>query len=555
MRIFINQTDSIKNDKIHKTKFYKAAILFAEEYNKYVPDEEKARIVLPYSFLLAKTNFLFPEGIGMPPPAVGEEKKFIDLVKEKPDLFEFHYTYQDEQLYKQLHKSLFSIIQKMEAENPVEQTDFPKPEKHKPVIDEAAVKSLRKAAFQVNKDFRWARMNLDTWFADRCIGENADFPVLRAESSAGETVGGIGLFLVLLERSDTRKLLGITAKDLPDVSPENAEYYSALFTKAADLVRRINKDIEIREDQATVGRPVVKMRDSKKHLPKTSGGTLTSIVSRATTIKGFLEDIDQKWLERNNIAPEGQVLKMRGASGASLFQALIAADPIKEDLHIEKPNGLVANGVQGKMKASEAIKLTVDESFKSLVMGPEHEKEITIFAVDDKDFYLKTTGEEKQVEHEDGADVVTKIRSNPLTQKDEDGLAFLDVVKSGELYLNFAARLRKLAIDHPERAETIEPTIRALKSYFEIKDHGHAGAGAAHPSYEQEVRSILGSRGQERDVVAMQRAVESLGVLLEGDGKELPSDARKMVKSAIAKTVTLIPNHDRGGAKRAASDD
>ena len=132
MRIFINQTDSTKNDKIHKTKFYKAAALFAEEYNKYVPEEEKARIVLPYSFLLAKANLLFAESIGMPPPAVGEEKKFIDLVKEKPDLFEFHYTYQDEQLYKQIYKSLLSVVQKMEAESPVEEVAQKKAEKNVP---------------------------------------------------------------------------------------------------------------------------------------------------------------------------------------------------------------------------------------------------------------------------------------------------------------------------------------------------------------------------------------------------------------------------------------
>lgn len=549
MRIFVNQTD---DDKKYKTKFFSASALFAEEFNKYVGEEEKARIVLPFSFLLAKARILFPEGVQIPTPEGKEEKRFISLVKQKPELFEFHYTYQDEQLYKELYKSLFSVTKKLEAEHLAEESPKKKREKHRGAIDEAAVKSLRKAAFYVNKDFKWSGQNVDSWFADRGIANDAEFPALKAESSVGEPVGGIGLFRVLLERDDTKRLLGIDKRELPDVTPENKTFYTELFTKAADLVHRINNDIEIWQDQAATDRPVVKMKGAKKDKPKPTDGLLTKMVATATTNAEYLEEINQQWLEDNKIARVGQVLEMRGVSGAPLFQALIGNPTIREDLYIERPDGLTISGKEGTIKANEAIQITVDEAIKALALGPDMNKEVTLFAVDDRKLRRDINGEEIEGTDVDGITEFTKTRRNPLAQKDADGLAFLDVFKSGDLYKNFEKRLRKLAVGHPEREKSIETAIRSIKSIFEEKDH--LSAVKIRSSYEEELAELvpdLVKKAPERDPEAARRVIAEIDEILEKDGTQLPSRLRQMLKAAASYAATLEPDPQRGGMKRA----
>ena len=558
MRILINQKH--EKEGTRNAKFFEMAAVFAREYNKWVPDEEKARIVLPYSFLLNKAKVLFPECLAA--VTVGQpESKFITRVNEDPDLFEFVFTSEDKALYKELYDRLHALLRENNALRAKYDAQV-NADKHVGVMSEAAVNALRTKAVEINSVLELLGQNPETWFADHKIGNGSSFPALKANSEGGKPVSGPGLYLALLQMEDSRKQLGLSQRKLAPISPETTDLYTGLFEKSDQLVSQINDDIFTRQTQAASAKKTEKMGGRKIEKPKISKDKMNTIVKDAIRLKGFLHAVDQEWLEANGVCSKGQLLEADSISGPALFSELLAKDHIRN-----------------KLKVAHLIDEATDKAISDLALGHESHKEITVYAVDDKDFYEKATGVVNEASLNpdyrsaiDAADgdkrVVTELlktkrrnaivkttrMTNPLAEKDEDKLAFFDVIKSGQLYDNLYKRLQRLANGHPEREASIMEAVIAMKTIIGLSGHtGVAEKFRSSVNGEAELLKIVATGPEnKKDPEALQEFVDFVKELLEAYGEAVPSKVRAALKNAITTTENLIPNVQRGGRSKSA---
>ncbi len=525
MRIFINQKEPADNK--YKTKFFQMAALFAEEYNKYVPEdapeEDKARIVIPYSFLITKVKLLFPECLDAVQPGQ-EERKFVTAVRGKRDLFEFVLTEEDKTLYRQLHWRAAALVRENVTfqEEPVAAAKEAH-EHHVGVLDEVSVQGVRSKANDINTTLELTGHIAQNWFGDRKIGRDSDFPALRPASDAGTTVGGVGLFLAMLQREETRKLLRAPIGKLPPMVEENAPLYRDLFGRAADLVRRINDDTLTRQTMDTQHKHVEKMR-GRKEKPVISRGQVGVILNDAKRYGKALADLTPEWLVERGICSEGQAVAYQGVSGAALLQAIVANRDARNEMKIEP-----------------LVDETVDRAFTQLVMGPGLKKGTTLYAVDDREFFEKVTGVNREAQIIDGQTTMQVTRANELTKPDKDNIIKLDVIKSGMLYANMHARLSELKKGHPERDESINKTLAAM--HETIQAHGHSNGSTKHPPLEEEMRATelpgFTARLEKRDPAVHGQAVSDIEQLLAKHNGSLNGEVVDALSRAARKARSL----------------
>ncbi|MBY0408246.1 MAG: hypothetical protein K2Q01_11185 [Rickettsiales bacterium] len=377
------------------------AALFCEEYNKYVADDEKARIVIPYSFLLSKTGHLFPETVQSVKDG-DAEKKFLIVAAAKPELFQFVMTDEDRALYADLYARVQNLLMKFKA---AEQANAPKsgngdadeePEdlSHERV-KRASLQTIRLQAREANEVLRITGNASPNWFESHGIGKDSDFPSLKSENSE-DRVGGPGLFFAMLNHPEIRTQLKLGMKPLPELTPESLPFYQQGFTNLNALLHEINTDISLREERTHARRKVKTMSAAKKERLPISRGSMTTALESGKRYKQYLQALTPEWLEKEGIANRENKMEFEEIiatphsppvsvlhSGPSLFQALVGNADVKKNLPSEG-----------------AIMQVSQKAMRSLALSDEE----TIYAAEDKAFfeehikpYLPTQPEQEKV--------------------------------------------------------------------------------------------------------------------------------------------------------------
>lgn len=499
MRIIINEEDQ-------KTKFFKMATLFCREYNKHLPPdaapEDRAQIVLPYSFLLSKVKHALPESLSAVRNG-DQEKNFIILVNENRDLFRFVFTQEDQALYNKMYSAAqtlltkYKAMEKQHATKREEEPDSPA-EGAKWPIPRHSLNMLRASAKANDQMLAILGQNVDTWFSDRGIGADE---ALKPHPS-DHTISRAGLFLAMLQSPDARKALDIPdhQTSFPAITEKTLPQYQDLFRKAVDVMDRVHTLSRIAE-QSNLTRRVESMARTKIERPPVSKGQMENVVEDALRYTQALEAINPEWLQAHGIANSENVLEYEGkkatVSGAPLFQ------------------GLIQNSTTRKLIVSDGeAKRAAQLGMYSLAVSDEP----TVFAVEDQKFYdehVKGRGQQKDQNPEkmlpggtpliegevrtdehglvpprvhDKSGLVGFVDSaKPLfdrprrrprqttAERLEAGFPHLDVPLPGLLYANLKTRLSALKIGHPEREESIDKAL--LEMHTEIMKSGHATTG------------------------------------------------------------------------------
>jgi hypothetical protein len=570
MRIVINQRSS--KDQKPNAKFFEMAVIFAKEHNRIleeehsdsVPESKKARIVLPYSFLLTKAKLLLPEFIETVKNGQ-EEKKFIALVKDNPDLFEFVFTDADRKLYKDLYKTLYAVVgesnQAIEAESAAK-----KRAALQGILSEPDITTIRHDAKAINNDLRWSGQDLESWFAKKEIATGEKFPALRSNSDTGERISGPGLFRALLVNKMTKShFVDILPNGvLPDVNDDSKVLYSELFRRAAELVGKINKTIEDRQDLLlqAAGEKTEKMR-GRKSKAKIASGEMVNMRQQARQFDDEIDEQDRDWLVSHKICSEDEQEKL----GLALFQKLLANNQLRKTLNI-----------------INQIDTCADQALYDLAMSPQSHEETVIYAVDNK--FLRENAQKgtktiasfdpafipavelaEDEEPEDrppviaeilarkGAVVKKTVNLDPLTQPDEDGLQAFEVTDSGQLFRSFLKRLDALKNGEGERDESIELAKNAILKAAERHGHGSPIArtiGSVANDVREDALTGFSSRTKPVRPEECLAALPKLDELLKTDG--LPDEMLRAIDRARKIAAAQVKGLSREGMRRAGGE-
>ena len=390
MRIIINEDDQ-------KTKFYKMATIFAQEYNKYVPEDEKAHIVLPHAFLLSKVKHLFPDSLTGVQNG-DHEKKFIQLVNEKRDLFHFEFTAEDRELYNKLYSAANSLLGKYKA---MERASPPRPaqsdaESDGPAsaspgpLSNGALTSLRSTARYNDELLTLLGTKKDTWFSDRGIGDDA---ALQPHPS-DHAIPAPALFLALLQSGEARRAMGMEANGtLPAISESTLPKYREIYAKACALMEKVNQHAKSRASSGHVQR-VEAMNAGRRERPPVSKSQMRNAAEDAQKLERFLTAITPQRMEELGIASRENILEYDApaegknpeikARGVSLFQAMLHNSSIRNLL---VSDGEIKRASQQGMFALVKKDMKLDGREIKVGDATRYAEEPTIFAVEDLKFW------------------------------------------------------------------------------------------------------------------------------------------------------------------------
>lgn len=547
MRIIINEDDQ-------KTKFYKMATIFAEEYNKYAPAGEKAHIVLPYSFLLSKVKHPFPESL--PGVQNGDaEKKFIQLVNEKRHLFEFEFTGDDQALYSKAYSAASNLLGRYKASER-EAASYAAAEDDAPLASAPTsaplaphvLGNLRNGTRYNDELLTMLGQNKNTWFSDRGIGEDHALTPIPSDHS----LCGPGLFLAMLQSPDARKAMGIEIDKLPAITEATLPLYRDMYARACDLMDKVAAHAN-RQSMAAQQRRIETMSATRREKPPVSKGQMRMMAEDALKAADYLAPITAQWLEEHDIAHKENVLQYEipaeggrsklSVSGSALLHAMLHSNSIR--------NLLVSDG-----EIKRASQLGMYALAKK--------EEPTLFVVDDEKFYdeyikpkqaehLRINPAEPTAEETLGASFPLRdVATAPLYERPRrrprhtisGDFPMLDAPKPALFYANLKARLSELKKGHPEREASIDSALAAM--HEEIQRSGHSNNGHnGHNGNSAALRILESAAPQPVDGAAHTTAATAIRAILDGGKSALDEKVVRHLDKAFRQADSIGRKNSR----------